>query len=93
LRSYAQRRGATGWWKCGGMSPGQGTCGSYRVEIRGELGDQFGLLFPPMTLVRDHGFTVLTGPVGDQSQLLGLLGRIQEVGCELVSVKQLSSDP
>ncbi|HEY4991457.1 MAG TPA: hypothetical protein VII33_05170 [Nakamurella sp.] len=45
-----------------------------------------------MTLVRDHGFTVLTGPVGDQSQLLGLLGRIQEVGGELVSVQQLRSD-
>lgn len=74
------------------MSSGQGTCGRYRVEIRGELGDQFGLLFRPMTLVRDHGFTVLTGPVGDQSQLLGLLGRIQEVGGELVSVQQLRSD-
>ena len=56
---------------------------NYRIEIRGELGDQFCVLFAPMTLHRDVGTTVLTGPVRDQSQLLGLIGTIQELGCFL----------
>ena len=60
----------------------------YRVVIRGELGDQFCVLFAPMRLHRDHGTIVLTGPVRDQSQLLGLIGTIQELGCELVSFQQ-----
>ena len=47
----------------------------YRIEIRGELGDQFCVLFAPMRLHRDHGTTVLTGPVQDQSHLLGLKSR------------------
>jgi len=64
----------------------------YRIEIRGELGDQFCVLFAPMTLHRDDGTTVLTGPVRDQSQLLGLIGTIQELGCELVSFQQVT-DP
>jgi hypothetical protein len=34
----------------------------------------------------------LTGPVRDQSQLLGLIGTIQELGCELVSFQQVT-DP
>ena len=64
----------------------------YRIEIRGELGDQFCVLFAPMRLHRDHGTTVLTGPVQDQSHLLGLIGTIQELGCELVSFQQVT-DP
>ena len=64
----------------------------YRIEIRGELGDQFRVLFAAMRLHRDHGTTVLTGPVQDQSQLLGLIGTIQELGCELVSFQQ-ATDP
>jgi len=65
---------------------------NYLIEIRGELGDQFCVLFAPMTLHRDVGTTVLTGPVRDQSQLLGLIGTIQELGCELVSFQQVT-DP
>jgi hypothetical protein len=58
----------------------------YRVVVRGELGDQFAVLFPAMRLARDEGTTVLTGPVGDQAQLAGLIERTQDLGLELVSV-------
>lgn len=57
----------------------------YRVVLCGELGDQFGVLFPGMRLARDHGTTVLTGPVGDQAQLAGLIEVAQDLGVELVS--------
>ena len=59
---------------------------SYRLVLRGELGDSFGFLFEGMRLQRLAGTTVLTGQVTDQAHLLGLIEQIQELGVELVSV-------
>ncbi len=59
---------------------------SYRLVLRGELGDSFGILFDGMQLQRFAGMTVLTGDITDQVQLVGLIERIQELGVELVSV-------
>ena len=58
----------------------------YRLVLRGELGDSFGVLFDGMELRRLAGTTVLTGNVTDQAHLLGLIDRVQELGVELVSV-------
>lgn len=58
----------------------------YRLVLRGELGDSFGVLFDGMQLQRLAGTTVLTGDVMDQAHLLGLIERVQELGVELVSV-------
>ena len=49
----------------------------YRLVLRGELGDSFGVLFGGMRLQRLAGTTVLTGPVTDQAHLLGLIEQIQ----------------
>ena len=54
--------------------------------LRGELGDSFGMLFDGMDLERQAGVTVLTGDVVDQSQLVGIIERAQELGMELLSV-------
>ncbi len=59
---------------------------SYRLVLRGELGDSFGVLFEGMRLQRLAGTTVLTGDVTDQAHLVGLIERVQELGVELVSV-------
>ena len=59
---------------------------SYRLVLRGELGDSFGVLFDGMQLQRLAGTTVLTGAVTDQAHLVGLIERVQELGVELVSV-------
>ena len=64
----------------------------YRIVLRGELGDQFRERFGGMALERANGFTVLTGNVIDQAQLIGFVQRGQELGVELVSVKPLD-DP
>ena len=64
----------------------------YQLVIRGELGERFSVLFEGMRLERDRGTTVITGAVRDQAQLHGLIGRVQELGLELVSVNPLS-DP
>jgi hypothetical protein len=50
------------------------TSGSrYQIVLRGELGDQFQGRFGGMALERKDGFTVLTGEVIDQAQLLGFV--------------------
>jgi len=59
---------------------------TYRLVLRGELGEQFAFLFAGMRMTREDGTTVLTGPVTDQAQLAGLIDRTQELGLELVSV-------
>ena len=59
---------------------------NYRLVLRGELGDSFGVLFDGMQLQRLAGTTVLTGDVTDQAHLVGLIERVQELGVELVSV-------
>ena len=61
---------------------------NYRLVLRGELSDSFGVLFDGMQLHRVAGTTVLTGNVTDQVHLLGLIERVQELGVELVSVNQ-----
>jgi hypothetical protein len=58
----------------------------YRLVIRGEIGERFGLLFEGMRLERDRGTTVITGAVRDQAHLHGLIERVDELGLELVSV-------
>lgn len=59
----------------------------YRVTLSGELGDEFAFLFENMELERVAGTTVLTGTLVDQAQLHGLLGQVQDLGVELVSVE------
>jgi hypothetical protein len=59
---------------------------TYRLVVRGEPGDQFGLLFAGMRISRVDGTTVLTGPVADQAHLAGLIDRIQELGLDLISL-------
>lgn len=64
---------------------------TYRLVIRGELGDRFAPLFEGMNMERLNGMTIVTGRLGDQAQLIGLIGQVQELGLELVSVEQ--TDP
>ncbi len=64
----------------------------YQLVIRGEVGDQFAVLFPGMRFARHDGLTTLTGPVIDEVQLLGLVERTQELGFELLSLDQLPGD-
>lgn len=61
---------------------------SYRLVIRGELGDKFASLFQGLQIERLEGRTIVTGKVGDQAQLIGLIQRAQEIGLELISVEQ-----
>ena len=64
----------------------------YELVLRGEIGDHYALLFDGMALTRIAGTTVLSGRVVDQAHLHGVLGRIQELGMELVSVNPITEE-
>jgi hypothetical protein len=63
-----------------------GEDGTYRLEVKGHLGDLTGRSFPRMRIFYKNGNTVLVGPVRDQAELSGLLQRCLELGITLVSV-------
>jgi hypothetical protein len=63
------------------------TC--YRIVLKGELGDDFQVLFEGLRLERAGGETRLTGKL-DQAQLGGVIARVQDLGLELVSIEPLN---
>jgi hypothetical protein len=75
------------------MSSQRPGAATYRLVLRGELGDQFGVFFAGMRMSREYGMTVLTGLVADQAHLVGIIDRTQELGLELISVGPLDEAP
>jgi hypothetical protein len=63
---------------------------TYQLVIRGELDERFGHLFEGMQIKCAEGTTVLAGRVRDQAKLHGLIGQIEDLGLELVSIRQVA---
>jgi hypothetical protein len=61
----------------------------YEIVVKGRLSSRFGHAFPGVEITPEPGRTVLTGEFRDQSQLHGLLDRLQDFGIELVSVNAI----
>jgi hypothetical protein len=72
------------------MRKGTGTV--YRIVVRSELGDAYAVAFEGMEMERQDGDTVLTGVIIDQPHLHGILGRLNGLGLELLSVQALPED-
>jgi hypothetical protein len=64
----------------------------YRLVVEGELGKRYLSAFEGMTVSAHDGITEITGPVVDQSQLQGLIGRIAALGLTLRSITSLDSE-
>jgi hypothetical protein len=58
----------------------------YEIVIKDRISPRLGSAFPGLELRDRPGQTVLTGSFTDQSQLHGVLDRLQDFGIELVSV-------
>jgi len=73
-------------------NPGQP--GIYQIRIKGHLGSQWTDWFEGLTItLEDDGDTLLTGPVGDQAALHGLLKKVRDLGMPLVSVSPVEHGP
>jgi hypothetical protein len=64
----------------------------YRITVKGEIGPRYAAAFDGMEIRAAGGETEITGPVIDQSQLHGLLGRIADLGLTLRSVTTVNPD-
>jgi hypothetical protein len=62
----------------------------YEIVVRDRLSSRFGAAFPGLDLESRPGETVLRGEFSDQSQLHGVLDRLQDFGIELVSVNAIN---
>ncbi len=67
---------------------------NYKIIEKGHLGERWSLAFEGLAMRADYSsdgspVTVLTGPVGDQSALHGLVARIRDLGMTLLLVKYL----
>jgi hypothetical protein len=58
----------------------------YRIVVKDELGVAYARTFPGMKLTPADGQTSIVGPIVDQAQLHGILGRIGALGLVLLSV-------
>jgi hypothetical protein len=61
----------------------------YEIRIKGRLSDSLCGAFEEFTAAVQPAETVMRGPVRDQSELQGLLARIQSLGLELIEVRRL----
>jgi hypothetical protein len=65
---------------------------SYEIRIKGKVGDPLLASFEELDASIKPAETVLTGVIEDQAALHGLLDRIQELGLELIEIRQVGVD-
>ena len=66
--------------------------GWYEIRLQGRLEPRWSARFEGMTLTTGAGFTLLAGPVVDQSALHGLLQKLRDIGLPLISVTHTGHD-
>jgi hypothetical protein len=65
---------------------------SYEIRIKGRIGEALRAAFADLKVTTRPAETVVYGQVADQAALRGLLDRIQELGLEIVEMRQLPPD-
>ena len=64
----------------------------YRITIKGHLDSEWSDWFDGLTITLvDHGETILTGPVVDQTALHGVLIKIRDLGLPLLSLTRIET--
>lgn len=65
---------------------------TYEIRVAGHLDDHWAAMLDDLTLARlGDGTTRLAGPLIDQAQLHGLLGRIRDLGVPLLALRTVDS--
>ncbi|HOU13313.1 MAG TPA: hypothetical protein PKZ84_09345 [Anaerolineae bacterium] len=58
----------------------------YQIQVKGRLDAAWADWFDHFEITYHEGYTVLTGPVADQSALLGLLLKLHDLGLTVITV-------
>jgi hypothetical protein len=64
----------------------------YRIVIKDELGPAYARAFDGMTIETGDGKTVIAGPITDQAQLQGILGRLSSLNLVLLSINVIGAE-
>jgi hypothetical protein len=64
----------------------------YRIILRGECRQMLADALEEAAVESGHGWTCIMASVRDESELYGLLDRIQEFALHIVSLNELGSD-
>jgi hypothetical protein len=65
----------------------------YQIRLKGHLGADWTDWFGGLTITLDeNGETLITGPVGDQSALHGLLKKVRDLDLTLISINRVEPD-
>jgi hypothetical protein len=65
-----------------------GTQGSYRVTVRGNVSDRLASAFDGVRVEQREGTSVLLCNVRDQAELYGLLNQLRAFGLDLVGLEE-----
>jgi hypothetical protein len=63
----------------------------YEIVVRGLLSETLLGAFPTLSAEAQGAETVLTGALGDQAALYGVLAQIEALGLELIEVRRMHS--
>jgi hypothetical protein len=63
------------------------------VRVKGEIDNSWSDWLDGLTVTATEGYTVVTGPVRDQSAVLGLLNKLSSLGLQVVSMNSEAGDP
>ena len=65
----------------------------YHIKVKGHLDCQWSDWFDDLAVTPDEdGTTLLTGPVGDDAALHGLIKKVRDSGLRLLSVNMIQPD-
>ena len=65
----------------------------YQIIVRGECGMLLAGIVDDLTAESSHGRTRVVISVRDESELYGLLDRLQDLAVHIISLNELSADP
>jgi hypothetical protein len=64
----------------------------YEIRIRGVLSETLLGGFPGLDARAENGTTVLAGPLPDRAALHGVLNQVEDLGLELIEVRQIPAE-
>lgn len=66
----------------------------YQIRVKGQLGPEWSEWFDGLTVMAQaNGETLLQGTVVDEAALYGLLGKVRDLGLQLLGVSLLTEEP
>jgi hypothetical protein len=65
---------------------------TYRIVVRGEIGELVANAFRGLRIETGHGQTVLTGEVVDAAALYGILDHLRDLAIEVVSLREVDPE-